>query len=296
MLADEGVVGATTVYDTNQRTLVSRDGRETLVIVSLAGDAARRSCATFRRIEPLLRAVAPPVEGAIGGLVALHGAGRSRSRARTPPRAEVIALPIAALLTLLFFRGVVAALLPIVIGAFALAAAAALVRIGAELHRDLDLRDERRRVPRARSVDRLRAADRAALPRGARATAADVARRRGRHARYRRPRRLGLGPHRHDESLGAAARCPLPVLRSVAIGGVLVIASALIGALLLLPALLAWLGPNVNRWPIGRARDERGAEPASGCASASLDAPSGARGASVCVAVLATLARPRSCA
>src|SRR4029453_5201669 len=56
VLADPGVVGATTVYETNQDALVSRDGHETLVIVSLAGTSVQK-LKTFKRIEPLLRAV-----------------------------------------------------------------------------------------------------------------------------------------------------------------------------------------------------------------------------------------------
>src|SRR5690606_3591274 len=49
---------------------------------------------------------------------------------------------------------------------------------------------------------------------------------------------------------------PMLVLRSIAIGGVAVVGSALAGALVLLPALLAWLGPNVNRGAIGRAPEQ----------------------------------------
>jgi uncharacterized membrane protein YdfJ with MMPL/SSD domain len=51
---------------------------------------------------------------------------------------------------------------------------------------------------------------------------------------------------------------PLPLVRSVALGGILAVANALFGALVLLPALLAWLGPNVNRFPIGRAPEQAG--------------------------------------
>ena len=43
----------------------------------------------------------------------------------------MVALPIAAVLTLIFFRSVVAALLPIAIGGFALASCAAIMRLGA---------------------------------------------------------------------------------------------------------------------------------------------------------------------
>jgi hypothetical protein len=45
---------------------------------------------------------------------------------------------------------------------------------------------------------------------------------------------------------------PVPLLRSVALGGVLAVTTALLGALVLLPALLAWLGPRVNRLAVAR--------------------------------------------
>ena len=45
---------------------------------------------------------------------------------------------------------------------------------------------------------------------------------------------------------------PVPLLRSVALGGVLAVCTALLGALVLLPALLAWLGPRVNRLAVAR--------------------------------------------
>jgi RND superfamily putative drug exporter len=51
---------------------------------------------------------------------------------------------------------------------------------------------------------------------------------------------------------------PLPLVRSVALGGILAVANALVGALVLLPALLAWLGPRVNRGALGRAPEHAG--------------------------------------
>jgi RND superfamily putative drug exporter len=48
---------------------------------------------------------------------------------------------------------------------------------------------------------------------------------------------------------------PVPLLRSVALGGVLAVATALLGALVALPALLAWLGPRVNRFAVARTED-----------------------------------------
>ena len=252
VLADAGVVGATTVYDTNQKTLVSRDGRETLVIVSLAGDSAHK-LATFRRIEPLLRAVEAPAEVAIGGIVAFTLLVQQVAR-EDATAAEKIALPFALLLTLFFFRGVVAALLPIAIGAFSLAGSAALVRFGAQfteisifamsvgaflgLGLSIDyalLLVQRFREEIGRDPD-VQAAVAATLDTAGRA--------------------VWVSGLTVTTSLAALLLVPLPILRSVSIGGVLVVVSALLGALGLLPALLAFLGPNVNRWPIGRAHDE----------------------------------------
>jgi len=54
---------------------------------------------------------------------------------------------------------------------------------------------------------------------------------------------------------------PVGILRSVAIGGVLATATALLGALLLLPALLAWLGPRINLGAVGRSPEAAAPSP-----------------------------------
>jgi RND superfamily putative drug exporter len=257
VLADPDVVGALTVYDTNQDTLVSRDGSETLVILSLDGDAAQK-LRTFKRIEPLLREVPPPAELKVGGLVAFTLLVQDVAR-EDAARAELFALPLVALLTLLFFRSWVAALLPIAIGVFALAGASALIRFGAQF---LDISIFAMSVGAflglGISIDYallLVQRFREELVRGrpvpeAVAATYDTAGR----AVWISGLTVGL-------SLAALIPVPLPVLRSVAIGGVLVVASALIAALGLLPALLAWLGPNVNRGGVGRALDHAAPSP-----------------------------------
>ena len=62
-------------------------------------------------------------------------------------------------------------------------------------------------------------------------------------------------------SLAVLIGCPINILRSVAIGGVLATLTALVGALVLLPALLAWLGPRVDLGRFGRSPDAAGASP-----------------------------------
>ena len=257
VLADPGVVGATTVYETNQDALVSRNGRETLVILSLAGSSIEK-LGTYKRIAPLLHAIEPPIEVRLGGLVAftvlVQDAAREDAR-----QAEMVALPIAAILTLVFFRSAVAALLPVILGAVSLAGAAALVRfaalfteisifamsVGAFLGLGLSIDYALLMVQRFREE----------LGRG-RPTAEAVA-----VTVDTAGRAVWVSALAVMVSLAALIPVPLPVLRSVSVGGVLVVLSALLAALLLLPAMLAWLGPNVNRGSIRRLAEEVGPSP-----------------------------------
>src|SRR5262249_22903098 len=59
-------------------------------------------------------------------------------------------------------------------------------------------------------------------------------------------------------SMGVLFVVPLPLVRSGALGGVVAVGNALVGAFALLPALLAWLGPRVTRGAIGRAPERAG--------------------------------------
>lgn len=249
VVSDPAVLGVTTLYDTDDAKLASRDGRETLVTIALSGGSSEK-LAAFRRIEPLLRAVEPAAEVTIGGLVPLSGALQDVAR-RDALQAEMLALPIAGVLTLLFFRSVVAALLPIVVGGFSLAVSAAAMRFGAQfteiaifamnvgafLGLGLSIDYALLIVQRFREESARRAAVAEAV-----AAAMDTA-----------GRAVFVSGLAVAICLLALVQVPMVVLRSIAIGGVGVVAAALAGALLLLPALLAWLGPNVNRGAVGRA-------------------------------------------
>lgn len=249
VVSDPGVLGVTTLYDTDDATLASRDGRETLVTIALAG-ASSEKLATFRRIEPLLRAVEPAAQVTVGGLVPLSGTLQEVARGDAV-QAELLALPIAAALTLLFFRSVVAALLPILVGGFSLAASAAAMRFGAQfteiaifamnvgafLGLGLSIDYALLIVQRFREESARRGSVAEAV-----AATMDTA-----------GRAVFVSGLAVAICLLALAPVPMLVLRSIAIGGAGVVAAALAGALLLLPALLAWLGPSVNRGALGRA-------------------------------------------
>jgi uncharacterized membrane protein YdfJ with MMPL/SSD domain len=104
--------------------LVSRDGTQALALLHLrGGDEAQR--ATFARVAETLRDGPFPVRfgGALPAtLYAQDLAGRDVERA------ELICFPLVAVLLLLFFRGLVAASLPLVVAGFGIPASLALVR------------------------------------------------------------------------------------------------------------------------------------------------------------------------
>ncbi len=258
ILQSEGVVGVSSFFDTAEPGLVSRDGHDALVIVSLSGTNADK-LRTLPRIEAQLRAAPPQVEVAIGGHVAASILAQAIAR-EDVAKAERVALPIAAVLTLIFFRSVVAALLPIAIGGFALASCAAIVRLGSNvteiaifalsvgtflgLGLSIDyslLLVQRFREELARGL----------APRESVAVTLDTA-----------GRAVFVSGLAVMVSLSVLLGSSVGLLRSVALGGVLATATALAGALLLLPALLAWLGPNINRGSLSKvAADGGGTSP-----------------------------------
>jgi RND superfamily putative drug exporter len=282
---DDGVLGVTSHYDTGLDSLVSRDASRTIILVYLSGSQSER-VATFLRLEPLLRETFEGVElgGPIPASVLAQRIAEDDIR-----NAELVALPFALALTLWFFRGLVAALLPIAIGAFALAFSAALTRLignflevsifalsiaaflGLGLSIDyalLIVQRFREELPRQATVVEAVAASMLTAGRAVRVSGVTVL-----------------------VSIVVLFLVPVPLLRGLALGGILAVLAALIGALVLLPALLSWAGARVNRFSIGRALDLAGPSRLwAGLAELSMRRPLLTAGVSV-VALL-TLASP----
>ncbi|HKA15557.1 MAG TPA: MMPL family transporter [Myxococcota bacterium] len=249
---DPAVVGAITHYDTGLDFLVSRDGHRTIVLIDLAGTMSEM-VAALPRVEKLLRELFPGVE--ISGPVPAEALAQSIAE-RDVGQAEMYALPLAALLTLLFFRSVVAALLPIAIGAVAMALSVAVLRalsnfleisvfslnVSAFLGLGLSIDYALLTVQRFREE-----MPRSASPADAVIRALDTA-----------GRAVWISGLTVMVSMAVLFVVPLPLVRSVALGGILAVANALFGALVMLPALLAWLGPRVNRFALGRAPEHAG--------------------------------------
>ncbi len=252
---DEGVATALSYYNTGLESLVSLDGEQTILVIDLAGSAAE-SIETLGRIEPILREIGAEIE--IGGLIPAELLAQEIA-ASDIAHAERLALPFAALLTLIFFRSAVAALLPVFIGAFSLAGTTALIGIlalfmdvsvfaltvGSFLGLGLSLDYSLLVVQRFR--DELAGG---ADPAQAVGTMLDTA-----------GRAVWVSALTVAVSVAVLIVVPVPLLRGVGLGGVLAVGTAALGALVLLPAALAWLGPRVDRWPITRRRPPTGPSP-----------------------------------
>jgi uncharacterized membrane protein YdfJ with MMPL/SSD domain len=232
------------------RAAVSRDGR--LVLVT----------AWFKTNGP---ALAPSVHGLARNLPGLVGGATLASEQvgeqseRDLVHAELIAFPLLLLLAFWVFRGVVAALLPVVAGLLSLFATLALLRLVNDV--------------RPISVFALNLVTGAALGLAIDYSLLLV-------SRYREElARSGPGREALRATLATAGRTvafsavtvatafasllvfPLPFLRSMAIGGMIVAPLAGTVALVLLPALLALLGERVNA--LAPARWQRAAERAA---------------------------------
>ncbi|MFI5315581.1 MAG: MMPL family transporter [Myxococcota bacterium] len=243
--SDPGIVTITSYFDTGLSSLISRDGRSTLLLVDLRGTQAEE-VAAFARLAPQFREVFPGIE--LGGRIPAEGLAQQLAN-RDIGKAELFAFPFAALLTLLFFRSAVAAALPIAIGAFALATSAAITRVLANfveisifalsvssflgLGLSIDyalLIVQRFREELARVTD----------PASAVSTALDTA-----------GRAVWVSGLTVMVSLLVLLVVPVPLVRSIALGGILAVSTAVLGSIALLPALLAWIGPRVNRLRVG---------------------------------------------
>ncbi len=281
---DPAIVGTVSHYDTGLDALVSRDGHRTIVLIDLAGSMSEMVNA-LPRVDKVLRELFPGVE--ISGPIPAEALAQSIAE-RDVGEAEMYALPLALVLTLLFFRSVVAALLPIAIGAIAMALSVAVIKVisnfmeisvfslnvsaflGLGLSIDYALLTVQRfREEMAHSASTADAVTRTLDTAG---------------------RAVWISGLTVMVSMAVLFVVPLPLVRSVALGGILAVANALIGALVMLPALLAWLGPNVNRFPLGRAPEDAGPSRAwAGIGTFAVRYPWLTAGACTLVLVLAAL-------
>jgi uncharacterized membrane protein YdfJ with MMPL/SSD domain len=260
---DPTVTRTLSYYSTGSRAFVSRDGRSTYVAAFFrkvsdndASNAAKR----------LLERVQKPPTVLLGG-PAISGQQLGSEVGKDLGKAEGLAFPILFLLSLFVFRGVVAALMPLFVGAITVMSTFLILRIvnsfvslsqfalniviglGLGLAIDYSLfvvsryREERAKIAReGASAEQLAAAEQEALHR-----AIQMA---GRTIAYSSV----------TVALALASLCviPTPFMFSMGLGGAITALVAVTVALIALPALLAVLGPRINA--LAPARWQRAAE------------------------------------
>ncbi len=126
--AREDVTDVTGYYGTGSRAFVSNDGKQTYVAVALrpTEDKARHDAAS---------SIADQLEGEPGVQVGGSALAEKQVNEQTESdlrRAEMLAFPLLFLLSLLFFRSLVASLLPLLIGGLAIVGTFLVLRIASE--------------------------------------------------------------------------------------------------------------------------------------------------------------------
>jgi len=255
LAAERGIGGAASYWTLGSVSpLRSHDGAQALVLGQLDGDQStlvKRASELAPRFEQDGRVVSVRV----GAPAAAYREISERTQSDLI-RAEVIAVPITLVLLLLVYGGVVAATLPLAVGGFAVALTVLALRL---LTGFTDV-----------SVFALNLATAAGLALGIDYSLFVV-------SRFREELRAGREPHDAvvvtvetagrtvmfgaialAASLSALVVFPVPILRSEAHAGFVAALFTALGAVVVLPALLAVLGHNVDRWSWRRVPELRG--------------------------------------
>lgn len=219
-----------------------------LVRASVPYQEASEEVSPFLR-EEVRRAIAKPVRGYVTGYPDV-GAGVHEASVEALKRAEIIAAPLLLIVLLLVFRSPVAAALPLGLGVATIVGGRGVLDL---INRATDL-----------DVVALNMASMMGLALGVDYALVLVSRFREELAAGRStPEAVEIAGRTAGRTIlfaGLALGCAMAAAGFVAPGGILVssgvgvvvsCALSVIGALLALPALLALLGPNVNKWSFG---------------------------------------------
>jgi RND superfamily putative drug exporter len=248
--AEAGVTGVASYWTTNASSMRSSDGSKALVIAHITGSGDQ--------VDKRANTLTPAYQGRSGGLtVQVGGSAAVDNEANTQTTndlvvAEAISFPITLILLILVFRGVVAAMLPLILGGFSVVGTFLVLRIivsftsvsvfalnlttglGLSLAIDYSLF----MVTRYREELHAGNDPNAALVATMRTAGKTVA----------------FSALTVSLALAAMLVFPLDVLRSFAYAGVAVVLLTVLGALVVLPALLAMLGTRVDKLAIWKAK------------------------------------------
>lgn len=212
-----------------------------VITVALAGPPSQRTAA-YQDISDVLHGAAPKVE--VGGELATQL--RAQQLAEDDlVRAELLAIPAVAIALIVFFRGVVAAALPLGLGAFSIAAALALLQaltlvttvsvfaLNIVTFLGLGLAVDYALFMVQRFREELAAEDRTPIDAALRTVATA-----GRTVVY-----SGVAV---TACLLALLFFPIVLVRSVAVGGAVVVLCTMLAAITLLPAAMVVLGRRIG--------------------------------------------------
>lgn len=256
-LPEDAVTSVTTYYDTGSPELLSTDRHSTQVLLSLAGEDHDARTAVYERIEDDLRS--DRLQTDITGRPVLQDEV-SQIVSEDLIRAELISAPIVLVLSLLIFGSLVAAAMPVLVGAVAVAGGLAMVRVltmfteisvfavniitmlGMGLAVDYALF----------MVNRFRE-ELGTLP-GDDPRSASLAVRRTMDTAGRTVLFSGLTV---AVALSSLLIFPAPFLTSMGYGGIAAVVVAMVAALTVLPAVLQLLGRRIDAGRIPRRRTGR---------------------------------------
>ncbi|RNL60611.1 MMPL family transporter [Nocardioides marmoriginsengisoli] len=124
----DAVTSVLTAWDTGDPAMISTDGHAVQVLVSLAGETQNDQADSNDVVMPALERTAGDLEVDLAGPWAVY-TGVNETVSEDLARAELITLPIVLILSLLIFGSLVAAAMPVMVGAISVLGALALVRI-----------------------------------------------------------------------------------------------------------------------------------------------------------------------
>jgi putative drug exporter of the RND superfamily len=238
------------------RALLSRDGRSALIVAGIKGSddtVSKRA----KSLVPRYRGAYGPVTVRAGGLGPLIG-DTEKQVTDDLKIAEAISLPLTLLALVIVFRGIVAAMLPLAVGMLSIVGTLLVLRVLSEL---VDVSVFALNLTTALGLGLaidyslfIVARYRAELRRGRDRDEAILVTLRT------AGRTIAFSAAIVAVSLSALVAFPMYYLRSFAYVGVAVVAMALVGAVLVVPALLALLGPRIDALSLERWRAGSGAE------------------------------------
>ena len=243
-----GVADAVSYWETGAPQLRSVDGRQALVVARIVADE--------EAVYDLAEAIRSNLSGSFGSLdVAVGGSGPMNldivdESERDLLRAELLAIPITTIILLVVFRSVVAALLPLIVSAVAVAGTAAALKGLSEVTLvSIFALNLTTALGLGMGVDYslfLLSRWREERAGGAAATPAVAA------ALVAAGRPILFSGLTTAATLAALLLFDYPLLRSLAIAGFVVVILAAAGALLALPAAMVLLGDRIDTWSVRR--------------------------------------------